>query len=125
MGRYYLAMGLRGLSRHPALTALMIVLIAAGVASSMVTFAALRAVSGDPMPAKSARLFVPQLDNRAPTERRADGEPPWAISYVDATALLDARRAYRQAAFYPVSLPVVPGEVTRQRRPGRPCSSSG
>ena len=110
---YYLDLALRSLRRNPVLTTLMILLIAAGVASSMVTFAALRAVSGDPMPGKSARLFVPQLDNRAPADRAADGESPGALSYIDAVALLGARRAYRQAVMYPVSLPLVPGDAAR------------
>jgi len=110
---YYLALGLRSLRRNPALNILMILLIAVGMASSMVTFAALRAVSGDPMPGKSARLFVPQLDNRAPADRATEGESPGPLSYIDAVALLDAQRAYRQAAMYPVSLPLVPGDATR------------
>ena len=111
---YYLDLALRSLRRNPALTTLMVLLIAAGVASSMVTFAALRAVSGDPMPGKSTRLFVPQLDNRAPVDRAADGEPPGPLSYIDAVALLGAHRAYRQAAMYPVSLPLVPGNAARE-----------
>jgi putative ABC transport system permease protein len=111
---YYLALGLRSLRRNPALTTLMILLIAVGVASSMVTFAALRVVSGDPMLGKSSRLFVPQLGNRAPADRAADGDPPGSLSYIDAVALLGAHRAYRQAAMYPVNLSLEPGNAARE-----------
>lgn len=114
MLHYYLALGLRSLRRNPALTGLMILLIAVGVASSMVTFAALRVVSGDPMPAKSSRLFVPQLGNRPLGDGAADGDPPGPLSYIDAVALLGAHRAYRQAAMYPVSLSLVPDNAARE-----------
>jgi putative ABC transport system permease protein len=113
MFRYYLGLGLHSLRRNPALTALMIALIGVGVASSMITFAALRAISADPMPAKSAQLFVPQLDNFGPANRGADGEPPLTLSYIDTIALLRAHRAERETAIYAVSLSLVPADATR------------
>jgi hypothetical protein len=113
MFRYYLELGLRSLGLNPALTALMIVLIGAGVASSMITFAALRAISADPLPAKSAQLFVPQLDNFGPANDGADGEPPLMLSYIDAMALLHAHRGRRETALYAVSLSLVPADAAR------------
>ncbi len=110
---HYLELGMRSLRRHPALTALMVLLIAVGVALSSVTFAALRAVGGDPLPGRSAQIFVPQLDNRPPDQRQGDGEPPWALSYIDARALLDARRALRQTATYPLTLVARPADPAR------------
>jgi putative ABC transport system permease protein len=110
---YYLAMGLHSLRRNPALTMLIIVLIGAGVASSMITFAALRAISADPLPAKSSQLFVPQLDNFGPANDGVDGEPPLTMSYIDAMALLHAHRAEREAALYAVSMSLVPADATR------------
>jgi putative ABC transport system permease protein len=113
MFRYYLALGLLSLRKNPALTALMIVLIGAGVASSMLTFAALRAVSADPLPTKSARLFVPQLDNFGPANDGADGEPPLTLSYIDTMALLHAHRAEHETAIYAVSFSLVPADAKR------------
>lgn len=110
---YYIDLALRSLRRNPVLTALMVLLIAVGVALSSVTFAALRAVSGDPLPGRSAQVFVPQLDNRSPVQRPADGELPWALSYIDARTLLDAHRAFRQTATYPLALAAMPADPAR------------
>jgi putative ABC transport system permease protein len=110
---YYLNLALRSLKRNPALTALMVALVGVGVAAVMTTYAALRAVSGDPVPGKSAGIFVPQIDNQGPASRGADGEPPPLLSYIDAMALLRARAATHQALAYPVLFPVVPKEVSR------------
>lgn len=113
MFRYYLGLGLHSFRRNPALTALMIVLIGAGVASSMVTFAALRALTADPLPRKSAQLFGPQIDNWGPVNRGTDGEPPQALSYDDALALLNAHKAVRQTAIYEMTLSLVPADARR------------
>ena len=75
MFRYYFQLGLRSLRRNPALTALMIVTLAVGVAASMATFTVLYVMSGDPIPEKSDRLFVPRLDN-APLTGYAEGDEP-------------------------------------------------
>ncbi len=107
---YYLDLALRSFRRNRVLTAVMVVLIGVGVAATMTTFAALRAVSGDPVPGKSARLFVPQLDNWGPANRGADGEPPALLSYVDATALLRTDAAEQRTVSYPVRLPVLPAD---------------
>src|SRR5699024_5254699 len=54
---YYLQLALRSLRRNRAITVLMIVIIGFGVAASMTTWSVFRAVSGDPIPQKSAQLF--------------------------------------------------------------------
>ena len=113
MFRYYLGLGLHSLRRNPALTVLMVVLIGAGVASSMITFAALRALTADPLPQKSAQLFGPQIDNWGPANRSEDGEPPRALSYNDALALLNAHKAVRQTAIYQMTLSLVPSDAKR------------
>lgn len=56
---------------------------------------------------------MPQLDNRALAQRAADGEPPWSLSYIDASALLKAHRAYRQTATYAARFAVVPADPSR------------
>jgi putative ABC transport system permease protein len=113
MFRYYLGLGLHSLRRNPVLTALMIVLIGAGVASSMITFAALRALTADPLPQKSAQLFGPQIDNWGPANRGTDDEPPQELSYTDALALLNAHKALRQTAIYETVLSLVPADARR------------
>ncbi|WP_243041981.1 ABC transporter permease [Dyella sedimenti] len=102
-----LKLGAASLRRNPLLTALMIMSIGFGVAASMVTFSVFRAVSGDPIPQKSARLFTPQIDNRGPQYNR-HGEPPDALTYTDAMALMRAHRAARQTLLFMVGLSVMP-----------------
>src|SRR5690606_11530359 len=62
MFRYYLALGWRSLRRNPILTALMILTLSVGIAASMSTLTVLHMMSGDPIPHKSDRLFVPQFN---------------------------------------------------------------
>lgn len=108
MFAYYLDLALRSLKRNPALTALMVVAIGVGVAASMITYSVFRAVSGNPIPDKSAQLFTPQIDSWGP-QQNLQGEPPNALNYVDAMALMRAHPAKRQTLLYPVQLPVLPG----------------
>src|ERR1043165_682102 len=62
MFRYYVLLGLRSLRRNPALTALMGIPLALGVAASISTVTILHGMSGNPIPHKSDRLVVPLLD---------------------------------------------------------------
>jgi putative ABC transport system permease protein len=105
---YYFELGLRSLRRNPALTALMVMAIGFGVAASMITYSVFRAVSGNPIPDKSAQLFVPQIDNWGP-QQNLQGEPPEALSYTDAIALMRAHQARRQTLLYSVHMTVLPG----------------
>ena len=105
---YYLQLGLRSLRRNPALTALMVLAIGFGVAASMTTYAVFRAVSGNPIPDKSSQLFTPQIDSWGP-QQNDKGEPPEALDYVDAIALMRAHEAKRQTLLYPVQMSVIPG----------------
>lgn len=112
---YYLHLGFRSLRRNPLLTALMVMTIAFGVSASMTTYSVFRAVSGDPIPWKSSKLFVPQIDNWGPKGQRNknDTEPPDALDYIDATALMKAHRGKLQSALYEISPSVVPAERGR------------
>ncbi len=113
MFSYYLELALRSLRRSPGLTALMVLAIGFGVAASMTSWSVFRAVSGDPIPWKSSKLFVPQIDNWGPTARRGAGndEPPDALSYTDAMALMRDHRAKRQSAIYQIMPSVVPADA--------------
>ena len=108
MFAYYLQLGLRSLRRNPALTALMVMAIGFGVAASMITYSVFRAVSGNPIPGKSAQLFTPQVDGWGP-QQNLKGEPAEALAYIDAMALMRAHEAKRQTLLYPVQLSVMPG----------------
>ncbi|HEX5352934.1 MAG TPA: ABC transporter permease [Rhodanobacteraceae bacterium] len=100
MWGYYVALALRSSVRSKALTALVIVLLAVGVSACMVSYAVFRATTSDPLPAKSSRLFVPQIDNFGPSMTYR-GEPPEMLSYTDAIALWKAHKASRQTLLYP------------------------
>lgn len=106
---YYLDLALRSLKRSPALTALMVLAIGFGVAASMTTYAVFRAVSGNPIPDKSAQLFKPQVDNWGPTHSDK-GEPPSAMDYTDAMALMRDHAAPLQTVLYPLNLSIVPDD---------------
>ena len=108
MFAYYLDLALRSLRRSPGLTALMVLSIGLGVSASMTTWSVFRAVSGDPIPWKSSRLFVPQMDIWQDSARNADGEPLDALTYTDAMALMRDHRAARQSAIYAIAPAVFP-----------------
>ncbi|MEW5836142.1 MAG: ABC transporter permease [Pseudomonadota bacterium] len=113
MFAYYFELALRSLKRSRGLTLLMVLAIGFGVAASMTTYSVFRAVSGDPIPWKSSKLFVPQIDMWGPTGRSPDGEPPNAMDYADAMALMRAHRATYQSALYRISPSVVPADASK------------
>jgi putative ABC transport system permease protein len=106
MFRYYLTLGFRNLRRNPALTALMVLTLAVGIAACMSTLTVLYVMSGDPIPHKSDRLFVPQLDNY-PAEYQPqageDDEPDNQMTYRDAANLLAGGQGVRRAAMYGIN----------------------
>jgi putative ABC transport system permease protein len=110
MLQYYLMLGLRNLRRNPALTALMVLTLAIGVAASISTLTILHVMSGDPIPHKSNRLLVPVLDNRQ-LKTYAPGKKDLnevQMSYRDAANLLASGQGVRRNALYDVSAAIVP-----------------
>jgi putative ABC transport system permease protein len=108
---YYIDLAIRSLKRSPGLTILMVLTIGFGVAASMTTYSVFRAVSGDPIPWKSSKLFVPQIDIWGPKGHeggKTEGDPPEAMSYNDAMAFMRAHRAKYQSAMYHISPSIVP-----------------
>jgi putative ABC transport system permease protein len=102
MFSYYLKLGLRSLRRNPALTALMVLTLAIGVATSMATVTVMRAMSGDPIPSKSDRLFVVQVENSSKDQITDDSEPPAHQSWLDIRELLEAGDGLRRTGMYAV-----------------------
>ena len=116
---YYLELALRSLKRSPGLTVLMVLAIGFGVAASMTTYAVFRAMSGDPIPWKSSKLFMPQIDVWGPSSRRV-GQPgdglPDSLTYIDAMALMRQHRARLQTALYPIVPTVYPDDPSQKPR---------
>jgi putative ABC transport system permease protein len=109
MLHYYFLLGVKSLRRNPALTALMVLILAIGVAASVSTLTILHVMSGDPIPQKSDRLFAAQIDvgpkeNYVPGQSRSDHQ----MTYKDAMAFLNSKQGVRRAAMYGVEGVVEP-----------------
>ncbi len=112
MFKYYCSLGLRSLRRNPALTALMVLTLAIGVAASMSTLTVLHVMSNDPIPHKSARLFVPVLDNRGLSGYNPQtSSGPNQLTYRDAVNLLAGAQGERRTAMYGVLAAIEPGRA--------------
>lgn len=108
---YYFTLGLRSLRRNPVLTALMVVTLAVGVAASMATLTVLYVMSGDPIPEKSDRLFVPRLDTAPLVGYAAGDEPSDQLNYTDATNLLRSGQGVRRTAVYGIGNAIESGRA--------------
>jgi putative ABC transport system permease protein len=113
---YYFSLALRSLQRNIVFTTLMIIAIGVGIGASMTMLTIFRAASGDPLPEKSARLFVPQIDTLGPKRNvpphTEDLLPTW-LTYADVTGLMRAHAATRQAGMYPTTLSVTPPDPSQ------------
>ncbi|MDN2711135.1 ABC transporter permease [Janthinobacterium sp. SUN118] len=111
MFQYYFKLGLRNLRRNPALTALMVLTLAVGVAASVATVTILHAMSGDPLPHKSDRLFVPMIDV-VPLKGYTPGTKPSfgqsQLAYTDAKNFMASKIGIRRSVMYGVAGPVEP-----------------
>lgn len=116
---YYLDLALRSFKRNKVLTALMVLTLALGIGATITTLTVLRLLSGDPIPAKSAQLYYPQVDPRPADAGQPGKNRPFPLmTYTDAMNLLKADRAKHQAvvSLTPVKL-VPPGSSVAGRRP--------
>ncbi|MES2403393.1 MAG: ABC transporter permease [Pseudomonadota bacterium] len=115
MFAYYFDLALRSLKRNPVLTALMVLAIGLGIGASMTMITVLHVMSGDPLPGRSAKLFVPMLDPRTPDHAQNAHAgimgTPDAFTWVDAMNLLREHRADRQAAMSSGSVAVTPADA--------------
>lgn len=109
---YYLSLAIRSLRRNKVLTALMIAAIGVGIGASMTTLTLFRAMSADPIPEKSGRLFAPQIDvwergkpGAGPTDQ---DNLPSQLTYADAMGLMNTHAAFRQTAMYATDLGLAP-----------------
>ena len=93
---YYLNLAVRSFKRNKALTALMVLAIALGIGASMTTLTVFHVLSGDPIPAKSDRLFYVQLDPESMRGFRPGEEPARQMTRLDSETLLKQKRGLRQ-----------------------------
>lgn len=98
---YYLDLAWRRCRQGPRMVALLVLTMAVGIASCMTALTVFGALSGDPLPGISPYLHVVTMDAReadAPPRDDTDTRPHSYLKFADARALVDARRAPRQAA---------------------------
>ena len=99
MFSYYLKLGWLSIKRNPLLSALMIAAIAIGIGASMTIITVNYIMSSNPIPHKSDQLFYVQLDSWDPNNQDEEAyELPDQVTYLDAMALMKARKAFRQVA---------------------------
>jgi putative ABC transport system permease protein len=104
---YYVGMAMRSVRRNVPLTALMVVAVGVGIGAAMTLLTALRAMSADPIPAKSNRLFSVRIDNWGPDAPNS-AKLSDLLSYPDAMALMRAHQGVRQSAMYATQFSVMP-----------------
>ncbi|HEX7324017.1 MAG TPA: ABC transporter permease [Rhodanobacteraceae bacterium] len=114
---YYLELAVRSFRRNRVLTALMVLALGLGIGASITTLTVLKLLSGDPLPGKSARLFVPEIDP-LPANNTTKPDDLWRywssqLTYVDAMNLMRAHKAKRQAVIALTQAKVTP------KAPGR------
>jgi putative ABC transport system permease protein len=119
---YYIELAIRSLKRNVALTALVVAAVGIGIGTCMTEFSVMYVLLGNPLPDKSARLVVPQIDAWGPDSRDTPTggavELPDQLTYRDAMALMQAHKALRQTAMYGIGPNVTPAQ-------GRPFHASG
>ena len=109
MFRYYVKLGALSIRKNPILSTLMTLAIAIGIGACMTIVTVHYIMSGDPIPQKSSQLYFVQLDSWDPNSPAQEpNEPPDQVTYLDASALLAAGEARRQAAMYRSSWVIQP-----------------
>ncbi|MDB5961527.1 MAG: transporter permease [Massilia sp.] len=113
MFSYYFKLGVRSLRRNPALTALMVLTLAIGVAASVSTLTILHVMSSNPIPQKSERLFVPVVDNGPlkgynPADPEGRNDSNEQLTYVDTMNMLKSGYGERRTALYGIGAAIEP-----------------
>ncbi len=108
---YYVKLALLALKRTPALSSLMVLAIALGLATAMTALTLLYKLSGNPIPQKSDVLYAVQVDNwdaTRPFDRERPQIPPNLMTHGDARRLLADANAPMQAAMWRSGVSIVP-----------------
>ena len=109
---YYFDLALRSFRSARGLTALMVLTIAMGIGASMTTLTTFRALSGDPLPERSANVMRVQLDADVKGTFVPGSEPDDQLTRFDAEALLRDKRGVRQAAMMGGGVSIEPAADT-------------
>jgi putative ABC transport system permease protein len=128
MFAYYLRLALLSLRRNRILTALMVAAIALGIGAAMTSLTVLHLMSGNPLAHKDEQVRRVQLDNWSPGSPYSDrypDEPPNLMTYRDVVALMEADRADRHAALYPVNFPIEPARADLPPFPASVLATTG
>lgn len=106
---YYCLLALYSFKRNRIITALMVLAIGLGIGASMTMITVLHVMSGDPLPGRSAQLYVPVIDPHPVSDDKSKNTAlDAAMTWTDAMYLLHAARADHQAAMAAGTLPVQP-----------------
>lgn len=109
---YQLRLALKSLRRNPVLSLVLVGGIALGIAVSMVFVTAYYRLSGNPIPRKSDILYHVQLDGWDPASPWNDDrpdEPPYQLTYLDATAVKNSDIPTHSTISFKASLTIHPG----------------
>ena len=109
MFRYYLKLGALSIRANPALSALMVLAIAIGIGACMTIVTVRHVMSDNPIEHRNDVLYHVQVDSWSPAEPYQEPDkPPEQMTYLDAKALYDAGKAYRQVTSFKTSRVVQP-----------------
>jgi putative ABC transport system permease protein len=110
-----LRLALHSLARNPALSVLMVLAIASGIAASMITLTVYHARSGNPIWWKADQLYAVTLDTRDEDRNntfanlsRNPEYPPVQLNYMDAKALYRSNIPVRQVMMFRTASVVQP-----------------
>ena len=119
MFRYYLKLGVLSIRSNPALSTLMVAAIAIGIGACMSIVTLRHVMGGNPIAHKNDVLYHVQLDSWNPDDPYEEpNNPPEQVTYMDATALLQAGKALRQTMSFKSIRVIQPGEDARPFQEG-------
>jgi putative ABC transport system permease protein len=111
---YYLRLAWLGISRSPAITALMIAAIAVGIGVTTTTLTVYHLMSSNPIAHRNEVLYAVTLDNWSPDKSWDDEHPelpPPELTYRDALAVTTSGISARAVAMRKTTFTVEPGEA--------------
>ena len=113
---YNLRLAGRNIRRTPVLSVLMVAAIGIGIGASMSMVTVNYRFAANPLPEKSDVLHYVRLDSWSPEQPWNNGNaPPSQLTYLDASALMREKRAFRQAMMSAARMSVEPPD--REQRP--------
>jgi putative ABC transport system permease protein len=115
MLNYYIELAIRSLRRYKLLTALIVLTVGLGIGAGMTMITVLHAMSADPLPNRSAKLYYPHLEPGPKGLGNAMFDVGRDFTWPDANNLLDAKKGVRQAMMAGGRLVVDPENAVLKR----------